>query len=70
MKNNLTRKTFNFFWQGTSREEILNQYYYDYKELQELRDANNKLTKILVIMMFTIIILIGFYIAGIIKVNM
>ncbi len=39
----MTKEEFNKLWKDSTREEILNQYYYDYKELQRRDNIINEL---------------------------
>lgn len=43
----MSKEEFNKVWKNTSRENILNQYYYDYTYLQKLKEAINKIIEIL-----------------------
>lgn len=38
----MTKEEFNKVWKDTSREGILNQFYYDYKYMQKLKEDINK----------------------------
>lgn len=39
----MTKEEFNKLWKDSTKEEILNQYYYDYKELQRTNNIINEL---------------------------
>lgn len=41
----MTKQDFQKFWNESSRENILNQYYYDYVYLQGLKQALNEIRK-------------------------
>lgn len=41
----MTKEEFNKLWKDSTKEEILNQYYYDYKELQRTSNIINELEK-------------------------
>lgn len=41
----MTKEEFNKLWKDSTKEEILNQYYYDYKELQRTNNIINELEK-------------------------
>lgn len=38
----MSKEKFNKVWKDTSREGILNQFYYDYKYMQKLKEDINK----------------------------
>lgn len=38
----MTKEEFNKVWKDTSREGILNQFYYDYRYMQKLKEDINK----------------------------
>lgn len=41
----MTKEEFNKVWKDTSREGILNQFYYDYMYMQKLKEDINKAIK-------------------------
>lgn len=43
----MTKEEFNKLWKDSTKEEILNQYYYDYKELQRTNNIIKEVRELL-----------------------
>lgn len=43
----MTKEEFNKLWKDSTKEEILNQYYYDYKELQQKENIIKEVREIM-----------------------